>query len=84
MMKELDRSIILYEEQGGVRFGQVPLEGVKSVGILIGSEGGFDQEEAQAAADMGAVRVWLGKRILRCETEPITAVSILMFLTNNM
>ncbi|MBP8593716.1 MAG: 16S rRNA (uracil(1498)-N(3))-methyltransferase [Ruminococcus sp.] len=84
MMGELDRSVILYEEEGGVPFGQVPLEDVKSVGLLIGSEGGFDPEEAQAAADMGAVRVWLGKRILRCETAPITAVSILMFLTNNM
>ena len=84
MMSRLDRSIILYEEEGGVGFGQVPLDGVKSVGLLIGSEGGFDQEEASAASDAGAVRVWLGKRILRCETAPITAVSILMFLTNNM
>ena len=84
MMSRLDRSIILYEEEGGVGFGQVPLDGVKSVGLLIGSEGGFDQEEASAASDAGAVRIWLGKRILRCETAPITAVSILMFLTNNM
>ena len=50
MMKELDRNVLLYEEEGAV----------------------------------GAARVWLGKRILRCETAPITALSILMFLTNNM
>lgn len=83
-MSRLDRSIILYEEQGGVPFSKVDLNGVKSVGLLIGSEGGFDAEEAELASQSGAVRVWLGKRILRCETAPITAMSILMFLTNNM
>lgn len=84
MMEELDRNILLYEEQGGRSFGEVDFEGVKSAGIIIGSEGGFDQEEAEAMVNSGAVRVWLGKRILRCETAPITALSILMFLTNNM
>lgn len=84
MMKQLDRNIILYEEQGGVSFGAVELSGAKTVGLFIGSEGGFDKEEAEAAVSAGAVQVWLGKRILRCETAPITALSILMFLTNNM
>lgn len=84
MMEQLDRNIILYEEQGGIRFSEVPFENVKSIGIIIGSEGGFDSEESDAAVDKGAYRVWLGKRILRCETAPITALSILMFLTNNM
>lgn len=84
MMSALDRSIILYEEEGGRRFGEVELSGAGTVGLLIGSEGGFDREEAEAAVRAGAQQVWLGKRILRCETAPITAVSILMFLTNNM
>ena len=57
---------------------------MKSVGLVIGSEGGFDPEEVLNAVNSGAVQVWLGKRILRCETAPITAMSILMFLTNNM
>lgn len=83
-MAKLDRSVILYEEEGGVPFGKVDFAGVRSVGLLIGSEGGFDKEEAELAASAGAARVWLGKRILRCETAPITALSILMFLTNNM
>ena len=84
MMSELDRTIILYEEQGGCKFGEVDFNGVKTVGLVVGSEGGFDSAEAQDAVKAGAVRVWLGKRILRCETAPITAMSILMFLTNNM
>ena len=84
MMKQLDRNILLYEEEGGVSFGEVKLDGAKTVGLFIGSEGGFDREEAEAAVNIGASQVWLGKRILRCETAPITALSILMFLTNNM
>ena len=84
MMRELDGNILLYEEEGGVPFGEAVPEGGKRIGLIIGSEGGFDREEAQAAVDAGAVQVWLGKRILRCETAPITALSILMFLTNNM
>ena len=84
MMSELDRNILLYEEQGGCSFGEVDLSGISTAGLVIGSEGGFDQEEAETMVSSGAVRVWLGKRILRCETAPITALSILMFLTNNM
>lgn len=84
MMKELDRNVLLYEEEGGVSFGEADLTGAKTVGLVIGSEGGFDREEAEACTAVGAARVWLGKRILRCETAPITALSILMFLTNNM
>lgn len=84
MMRELDRAVLLYEEEGGRSFGEVELSGIKTAGIFIGSEGGFDKEEAEAAVNAGAIQVWLGKRILRCETAPITALSILMFLTNNM
>ena len=83
-MKKLDKTIFLYEEQGGKKFGEVNFENVRTVGLVIGSEGGFDKEEAQSAFNIGAEQIWLGKRILRCETAPITALSILMFLTNNM
>lgn len=84
MMQELDSTIILYEEQGGCKFSEVDFDGVNTIGLVVGSEGGFDSGEAEDAVKNGAVRVWLGKRILRCETAPITAMSILMFLTNNM
>lgn len=83
-MKKLDCSVILYEEEGGCSFGNVDFSSAKTIGVMIGSEGGFDAEEVQLAAEAGVYRVWLGKRILRCETAPITAMSILMFLTNNM
>ena len=84
MMKELDKTIMLYEGEGGKPFGDVAVEGIKTAGLLIGSEGGFDVAEVEDAVSAGAERVWLGKRILRCETAPISALSILMFLTKNM
>lgn len=84
MMKTLDKSVILYEGEGGKPFGDVDVQGIKTAGILIGSEGGFDAAEVEEAAAAGAERIWLGKRILRCETAPISALTILMFLTKNM
>lgn len=84
MMKSLDKTIMLYEGEGGKPFGDVAVEGIKTAGLLIGSEGGFDMAEVKEAVSAGAERVWLGKRILRCETAPISALSILMFLTKNM
>lgn len=83
-MQEEDISIMLYEEKGGVRFGDVPLSGKKHIGLLIGSEGGFSEEESRQAEDAGLHRVWLGSRILRCETAPAAALSILMYLTENL
>lgn len=84
MMSSLDKTVMLYEAEGGKPFGEVGLSGAKNIGLVIGSEGGFDSDEVKMAVDAGAECVWLGKRILRCETAPITALSILMFLTNNV
>ncbi len=82
-MRGMDKTLFLYE-QGGSPFGKVNFDGAKKIGVVIGSEGGFDEEEVRKADEAGAERIWLGKRILRCETAPITALSILLFLTNNM
>ncbi len=51
-----------------------------SIGIFIGPEGGFDEEEVAAAMEAGARPITLGRRILRTETAGLTALSILMFL----
>lgn len=83
-IKIFDKSLILYEAEGGKRFGEVDFVGVKTIGLIIGSEGGFDKSEVEEAKKSGAEQIWLGKRILRCETAPISALSILMFSTNNM
>lgn len=84
MLPDFQRSVILYEAEGGCSFSQVDFSGAENIALIVGSEGGFELDEVQAAAECGAERVWLGKRILRCETAPITALSVLMFLTNNL
>ncbi|MGN0605505.1 MAG: RsmE family RNA methyltransferase [Oscillospiraceae bacterium] len=83
IMRNDDCAVILYEN-GGVHFSETGIEKAKNISIMVGSEGGFDEEEAEYAKSMGIIPVWLGKRILRCETAPITALSIAMFLTKNI
>lgn len=82
-MKNDECAVMLYEN-GGVHFSETNVKDSKSISILVGSEGGFDEEEAEYAKESGITPVWLGKRILRCETAPVTAISIAMFLTKNL
>jgi 16S rRNA (uracil1498-N3)-methyltransferase len=83
IMQENDVNFILYEN-GGQKFIEQNFENVKSIGVFVGSEGGFDQEEVDKITSAGAIPIWLGKRILRCETAPLAALSIIMNLTGNM
>ena len=46
--------------------------------IVIGSEGGFSQREAELAKNLGYTTLWLGKRILRADTACISAVTLVM------
>jgi len=51
----------------------------QSIGVFIGPEGGFEEEEVDEAVRHGARAVTLGRRILRTETAAITVLSVLMF-----
>ncbi len=82
-MKKDDVSIVFYES-GGLRLNEMNFSDKKNISIMIGSEGGFDDLEISEAQKNGIETVWLGNRILRCETAPITAISLLMHLTGNL
>ena len=82
-MQEADRAILMYEN-GGIRFSQVPFENCHTIAMAVGSEGGFDPEEAEQLQNAGAVSVWLGERILRCETAPLAAITLAMHCTGNL
>lgn len=82
-MRTLDVPLVLYEGEGGVSFSAVRAD-ANSYGLCIGSEGGFDPKEIEFLQAQGVQSVWLGKRILRCETAPLTALSVLMFRTGNL
>lgn len=82
-MKSCDVKLFCYEN-GGERLSDIVLPKSGSIGVMIGSEGGFERAEADLAEEAGAVRIWLGERILRCETCPVAVTAILMNLTGNM
>ena len=66
-----DLCLFCYEGEGTRPLGEI-LRSCdtlpRSVSIIIGSEGGFSEAEAEAAKSKGAVMTGLGKRILRTET----------------
>lgn len=80
--KELDIVLLPYELAEGMRKTKeiiAQIEPGGSIGIFIGPEGGFDEEEVRMAVEMGAKAITLGKRILRTETAGLTVLSVLMF-----
>ncbi len=82
--KTLDLILVPYENKEGMtttKEALFQLENVKSVGIFIGPEGGFEKAEIEKAIENNAKVISLGKRILRTETAAITAVSMCMLYT---
>ena len=80
--EELDVVLIPYELEKGMEETKQIIAGIRpgqSVGIFIGPEGGFEEEEVALAMKTGANPVTLGKRILRTETAGLTMLSVLMF-----
>ena len=88
MVKSENVGIIFYESGGeqlndiigntATRFAQI-----SRIDLLIGSEGGFEEEEIELAKARGIVPATMGKRILRVDTASVAAISVVMFLTKN-
>ncbi len=81
--QKCDCKIVCYEG-GGIRLDKALSPTDRSVALFVGSEGGFEPEEIALAEQYGVKSCTLGKLILRCETAPIAAISILRFLTGDM
>lgn len=82
--KELDAVLIPYENARGIVqarevIRELAEKRVRSVGIFIGPEGGFEEDEIRQAGEAGAKTITLGRRILRTETAGLVALSLLMF-----
>ena len=80
----MDMILIPYEEAENMKETRNIISKIKkemSVGVFIGSEGGFTQEEVESAKKIGAEPITLGKRILRTETAGMVVMSVLMYLT---
>ena len=78
-----DLVLFCYEGEGTKSLGELlpPPDTAKTLAVVIGSEGGFEKSEAEAAKERGTSLTGLGKRILRTETAPIFALSAISFAT---
>ena len=78
--KGLDGAIIPYEkeQETGIRQFVQGFQG-ESIGVFIGPEGGFAEEEIALAKEAGITPITLGKRILRTETAGMTTAAILLY-----
>lgn len=78
----LDVRLVPYENERGMAATKEAVEAVRpgqSIGIFIGPEGGFAEDEIALAKERGMQLVSLGRRILRTETAGLAMLSILMY-----
>lgn len=74
-----DKALLFYEQEQSLTL-KAALEGpYHSVSLLTGPEGGLEEREVEQAKQAGLQVCTLGKRILRCETAPLCALSAVMF-----
>lgn len=77
------RAIVCYEG-GGSPIRDLVRPEDETLSLLIGSEGGFSPEEIHLCESAGIARATLGKRILRCETAPIAALTLVFAAAGEM
>ena len=84
-LKIYDKVIICYEDEK-VNSIKCELENCtyNNIAIIIGSEGGFSEQEVDLCKKQGAVSVTLGSRIMRCETASIVTCGIVMYELGEM
>lgn len=81
--KKLNMCLIPYELARDMAQTREVLSSIKpgmSVGIFIGPEGGFEEEEVEQAEAAGARPITLGRRILRTETAGMAVLAMLVYL----
>lgn len=85
-VKDYGLALMAYEGETENTIGDYlfEIEKADSIAVIIGSEGGFSKEEYVKLKDSGVRPFSLGKRILRCETASIVALSLAMYLRGEM
>ncbi|MBR2406840.1 MAG: 16S rRNA (uracil(1498)-N(3))-methyltransferase [Clostridia bacterium] len=79
-----NENTVTFYEGGGAPLAVLVTKDTRQLSMVIGPEGGFDKEEIERLREAGARIATLGPRILRCETAPLVALSVIMQLTENM
>ena len=79
---QADKAILFYENERATTLRMALEEGVfKTISLLTGPEGGLEEKEVAQAQEAGLQVCTLGRRILRCETAPLCALSAVMYAT---
>ena len=77
---EADKALMFYENEQATTLRMAMEQGsAQSISLLTGPEGGLEEKEVAQARDAGLQVCTLGKRILRCETAPLCALSAVMY-----
>jgi 16S rRNA (uracil1498-N3)-methyltransferase len=87
LLTDYDIVVVPYENQEGFGIRKMCKnlhKEVKSAAVVIGPEGGFEEEEIKRLEELGAYIVTLGPRILRTETAGIVAAAILQYELGDM
>ena len=75
-----DKALLFYENEQATTLKMALSAGeYHTVSLLTGPEGGLEEKEVAQAAEAGLRVCTLGKRILRCETAPLCALSAVMY-----
>lgn len=87
-IKNYDIVLVAYEDEKNTNIKELlkelkPREKL-NIAVVIGPEGGIEENEIEELKDIGAKVVTLGKRILRTETAPIVIASIIMYEFDEM
>lgn len=84
--QDMEVKIIPYELAEDMQHTKQIIEAVQPgqrIAVFIGPEGGFEENEIQAAMEAGIEPVTLGRRILRTETAGLAVISWLMYHLEN-
>ncbi len=76
---QADKALFFYENEQEHSLTRALSGAFQTAALITGPEGGFSPEEAQQAQQAGMDICTLGRRILRCETAPLCALSAVMF-----
>lgn len=78
--KKAELAILLYENERATTL-KMALEAktFSTISLISGPEGGLEEKEVEQAKDAGVQICTLGRRILRCETAPLCALSAVMY-----
>lgn len=81
-MQNYDIVLLANENEKNITLKQIlkkHKQNIKRIAIIIGPEGGVDEEEINICNNSGAQSVTLGRRILRTETAPIVMASNILY-----